>query len=1698
MPDANDHPLSDPERAVVAHARRLADLPVENRHETYIPELLAPWFTNASPTLRETLLNSFRRGQQAQREVSRALAQLQPIESFAEPLLKSALTARGRADVDPRLYGISQVRFMSSLVLFFARQQLRLVDSLIQLVMPDLLTPESLELNLVSSISHQSLLQAALQNYETFEAIEGGFDQGSCIYAVSGEQQIEQTSFKPEEFARICRDLDLGMQYQLHLARVFEPSDDNLPASDANSRAYKLKMIFVQNIRQAFACALHMAYMKEEVTARSYSFILNFLSPPGALFAYRHTGHSTLHVMGFEIPGVMVFWPALLQPEQPQTCVLYLPDSPNKSFHEFHSFDLLKATLREWLKNKEFAAYFFQLIPLRYRAEFMRRTDVKNMTWDSLLLRRPPIINEPALMSETRHVPQIDDPFLTSWDLQLARIKDDARLLIVPTGDEDSKSRLARQASFLNIGTSLLMVAVGFVPVLGEVLLTISVIQLGMDVYDGIEAWQRGDRIAALEYLFDVAQNVALAAGSSGVATVLRASPVVDALVAVRSVKGQKRLWRPDLKPYECPNVSLSGTEPDEHGVYNLGDKQFITLDAKVFQVERVIGTQRFHIRHPSDPQAYTPRVRSNASGAWWHELDDPLRMSRLQLFRRLGPAALSFPDATAEHVLAVANIGDDALRRLHLDNLAPPPALADCMRRVQLSETIERFIGHMQQGVNLSAENAQLQLQLLTRLDGWPEGRVLRVVDRHGATVMEYGHSLEPSHPRLQIVEAQIKHGDLLKTTLECLSEEQIEALLGQPVGGLEQQLQALSRKLGNLAQATRPQLLQRLYEREELLSAEMSPLHLQFPSLPASVMAELLGHLTPAEKTVLQSTDRLPLHVLEEARSYVQALRLNRALEGLYFEGLNNADSNVLAWHAIVRLPEWPANQRLVMRDNTTGQVLSTAGNPSARYTKEFFKSADGYHFYQPSTGEIYRSPSLCEAVAKALSPSTRISLGLAVAEPGAALSRKVADLATSNRAQSASALGMQRIKPWFKSPMRLADGRVGYRLSGRARPGSEEGAALLHRHLVAELFPLLGDEQANEFLYRLGLSPTLTTRALVKLRGELQTLRSDLEQWVESPVTSQPRNGPRVQVAMRDKRGISQELLHAWRRQTETVSYADHTGYVLDLDGWPADCLPELSADFAHVSALRLNNSSNGKFSGSFLEKFSNLRALTLTSNQLRELPGEIAGMHELIDLNLQGNQIVLTSRTASILSGLIKLKSLNLTGNTLGRRISVRRMADLEHLYLRYTGLLTWPEGVESLSRLQTLDLRDNAISRIPLEVFSAARGAVNRVTHLHDNPLSADSLRRLENYRREHGINFGVEPRRQHVMQARGIFHWAPRPTFEETSVWNALRETDRAHDFFRVLEDLSASSQFLHGRDSLRPRVWQLLNAMHDYSELREQLFEVSANPNTCADGISMIFSDLELRHRIFIAQGSLNAEAELLQLAHGLFRIELLDKHVQGVVDARVAGVHTEQAGYVQQLQALLDEVDPDFTSSPLANMTPQEQQGLAYRLGTPQALQLALRLSPADLQGRIERVEPLEIQMFYQVSLADDLGLPARPRSMTFERIANVTSEQLEAARQDVLNADTQTARTAYIERQVFWERFLEKKYPEHFKAADSPMHERMQVLYLAREKLSSQEYVSKTREVGESRLQARQELISQLTREEIAKHPFTQAQS
>ncbi|MGY2367183.1 hypothetical protein ACW9IO_31985, partial [Pseudomonas azotoformans] len=58
-------------------------------------------------------------------------------------------------------------------------------------------------------------------------------------------------------------------------------------------------------------------------------------------------------------------------------------------------------------------------------------------------------------------------------------------------------------------GLNVLNVAAFFVPGLGEVMMAVTVVQLGYEVYQGIEAWSVGDSEEAWAHLTSVIQNVA-------------------------------------------------------------------------------------------------------------------------------------------------------------------------------------------------------------------------------------------------------------------------------------------------------------------------------------------------------------------------------------------------------------------------------------------------------------------------------------------------------------------------------------------------------------------------------------------------------------------------------------------------------------------------------------------------------------------------------------------------------------------------------------------------------------------------------------------------------------------------------------------------------------------------------------------------------------------------------------------------------------------------------------------------------------------------------------------------------------------------------------------------------------------------------------------------------------------------------------
>ncbi|WP_288374496.1 NEL-type E3 ubiquitin ligase domain-containing protein [uncultured Pseudomonas sp.] len=131
-------------------------------------------------------------------------------------------------------------------------------------------------------------------------------------------------------------------------------------------------------------------------------------------------------------------------------------------------------------------------------------------------------------------------------ELHIAKLFDDARVLAVPTGDEDEEDRRERLDAYLGLGLDVLNLAGLFVPLLGQAMLVVGALQIADEVYEGYLDWSVGDRQGALDHLFGVAENIAVGVavgiGASAAREALQRVAFVDALVPLRNEAGALRL----------------------------------------------------------------------------------------------------------------------------------------------------------------------------------------------------------------------------------------------------------------------------------------------------------------------------------------------------------------------------------------------------------------------------------------------------------------------------------------------------------------------------------------------------------------------------------------------------------------------------------------------------------------------------------------------------------------------------------------------------------------------------------------------------------------------------------------------------------------------------------------------------------------------------------------------------------------------------------------------------------------------------------------------------------------------------------------------------------------------------------------------------------------------------------------------------
>ncbi|NNA34598.1 hypothetical protein HBO97_08515 [Pseudomonas lundensis] len=1125
-----------------------------------------------------------------------------------------------------------------------------------------------------------------------------------------------------------------------------------------------------------------------------------------------------------------------------------------------------------------------------------------------------------------------------------------------------------------------------------------------------------------------------------------------DAMSAMRQPSGEVRLWDNSASQYVQDLRLPRDLEPDELGLYHLNGKQYVPLYGWVFQVEYDKVSAHWRLKHPSRAGVDAPVLEHNFEGAWRVSTENPLQWQGLTLLRRLRATPVSFEDAVGQQIMRVSHTDEGSLRHVHVNNRAAPPLLMDTWKRFDIEAEIHRFVNAMQEHYSLRTARADIQLLLLQSLPGWPRDKVLQVVDEHGNTLAEYGADLSGAIPRVTLSRADASNGSLLRAVLMRLDKTDTLHLLGEYAPVIEQRMLALGKKLGEHALARMPDLFKSLYEKEE----KSSDPHVQLiqrdsTELPLSVIRHLLHQTTAHEKSEYLDNGDIAPRLAEQMAHTAREVRLTRAYEGLYLKATATPDSEKLMLHLLQALPGWPGQVAIEVRSQTLdGPVLDSIGTAEPGHYRRLVKQEHQYLAYSSDGSALNTLPeagnNLLSSILHVLSEDERTAIGLQGVEDSQTLGAKISDLALAHRTNIRTLLGLETEKPWIEPVIRMDTSIIAYPLYPPTGAGAHP-TDLIRKAVL--LYPSLTGEQINHWLNRLGNDEASRYRAVEQLRVEFETNKQQLETWAAQEVVSPGSEQAAPNPARRE---AVQRILSAWRTETEALYSPEgqFIGYTLDLSNLAVGALPALHGDFSHIGSLVMGGMGLFHDPSDFLIRFTGLRHLAITNNRLTAVPQRVSHMTGLTRLDLSGNRIVLTPESAQGLSTLTSLRVLNLNFNLIGSggspRITsavpdVTHMTELRELHLRGNQLLQWPSGLVGLTHLETVRLDFNHLFNIPQAILDLpADSSVARSIRLFGNLLMPEAMEQLEVYHQRTGWSFGIilpdrtVPEHDHK---RLVAMWFPPglargEKARRTRQWDLLRREGRgAEDFFRVIRDMTGSREYETSstRQPLQERVWALIDLMLESTALRQTIFHEINFVATCADGVMVIFGNLEVTaqvHKIERMSTEETIAADLLKFAKSLFRLRQVDDIAnKDIRDRYQAGAHPDDA----------------------------------------------------------------EIQLYYRVFLAEELGLPLKTRSMQHEQVAGVTPQMLNAAKAHVLSLDASPALHYSITREKFWRRFLKRKYEARFKAVRDDYDKKREQLASQSETLEEALYIQQGEEAAASHKQAREALFDELTRFEQA---------
>lgn len=753
-----------------------------------------------------------------------------------------------------------------------------------------------------------------------------------------------------------------------------------------------------------------------------------------------------------------------------------------------------------------------------------------------------------------------------------------------------------------------------------------------------------------------------------------------------------------------------------------------------------------------------------------------------------------------------------------------------------------------------------------------------------------------------------------LLDTAQRVALEARVRRLVRQLRGGqtvtdtpLLQQVRAVPEAVGLTDQALAEQVWS---HRRTLLehvdralhggeSAHARLLLRDFPGLSRRCAEALVEASSPSGRGQWLATGRVPQALSTAAQRTLRRQRVARAYEGLFIDTVQGIDQARLAILLGGRLPGagQPWAWRLFELSRSSAPVWVSEQAAGARQLDLVCGTA-GFELFDGQGARLTAAPGeLFETLAAGYRDADRAALG--VGEPFAHNLRVlVARQAAVDRQHLAQWLGQRPDQGWFRVPTRLADGRLGYPLSGRSRGRAPRSLGAQMRRL----YPLMRDEEVEQWAQQIRTSGRQVEQVVLELRNEMRQLESHLRRWT---------NAGNGLLSRTDRSRFAEHLLRAWRRMTPRAFQGTLQApvYRLRLQGIHLPSLPTLpeSIHFDHIDILSLCGVGLTEVGAEFLVRFPNLRVLELGSNALRRLPQDLDRLARLQELALNDNSIMLDAEQASVLSRLERVRVLDLSNNPLGRSLSFEGISRLRLLDLRNTELPSFPTELLDRLDLMSADLRGNRIATLPQRFFHTPR-YLARAIRLDGNPFDAETWARLDAFI-DHPSRTPTRTPGTSPIEVRDA--WLATQTagaeVRHTALWEEVRGRDGAAGLFDLLQRLQRSADFQHPEAALGQRVWTMLEMIHAHLDLGEALFELANLPLTCQDSATLCFSSLELHMLVWKARltartGAGSEQQALIHLGRQLWRLDEVERIALADIAARRA-----QGADPDQIEVLL-----------------------------------------------------------------------------------------------------------------------------------------------------------------------------------------------